>query len=122
VSPKRIQRQRTKGWRMPANTVYVGRPSILGNPFSAENAMEVGYLRRDAMPWEVGAFLTACFRDWLTERPGVDWWQGAESEWRKAQIKVALPDLRGKYLACWCSLDRPCHADVLLELANARQP
>ncbi len=30
-----------------------------------------------------------------------------------------LPDLRGKNLACWCRLDQPCHADVLLELANA---
>lgn len=27
-------------------------------------------------------------------------------------------DLAGKDLACWCPLDRPCHADVLLELAN----
>jgi hypothetical protein len=27
-------------------------------------------------------------------------------------------DLAGKDLACWCPLDQPCHADVLLELAN----
>jgi Domain of unknown function (DUF4326) len=27
-------------------------------------------------------------------------------------------DLSGKDLACWCPLDQPCHADVLLELAN----
>ncbi|EPX82062.1 hypothetical protein Salmuc_02429 [Salipiger mucosus DSM 16094] len=26
--------------------------------------------------------------------------------------------LRGRDLACWCPLDRPCHADILLELAN----
>ena len=31
MKPKRIQRQRTKGWRMPENTVYVGRPSVWGN-------------------------------------------------------------------------------------------
>jgi Domain of unknown function (DUF4326) len=31
--PKRIQRKRTKGWKMPPNTVYVGRPTRLGNPF-----------------------------------------------------------------------------------------
>ena len=30
-----------------------------------------------------------------------------------------LAELRGKDLACWCGLDQPCHADVLLELANA---
>ncbi len=28
-------------------------------------------------------------------------------------------ELRGKDLACWCPLDGPCHADVLLEIANA---
>lgn len=30
-----------------------------------------------------------------------------------------VAELRGKDLACWCPLDQPCHADVLLELANA---
>lgn len=30
----------------------------------------------------------------------------------------ALDDLRGHDLACWCPLDQPCHADVLLEAAN----
>jgi len=30
-----------------------------------------------------------------------------------------LGELRGHDLACWCPLDQPCHADVLLELANA---
>ena len=28
-------------------------------------------------------------------------------------------ELRGHDLACWCPLDLPCHADVLLEIANA---
>lgn len=43
MKPQRIQRQRTKGWRMPPNTVYVGRPSIFGNPFSADAAEQAGY-------------------------------------------------------------------------------
>ena len=30
--PKRIQRKRTKGWRMPADAIYVGRPTKWGNP------------------------------------------------------------------------------------------
>ena len=34
--PVRIQRQRTAGWRMPPNTVYVGRPTIYGNPFTCD--------------------------------------------------------------------------------------
>ena len=33
MKPERIQRRRTKGWRMPKNCVYVGRPSKFGNPF-----------------------------------------------------------------------------------------
>jgi hypothetical protein len=33
MTPKRIQCKRTKGWKMPPNTVYVGRPSLWGNPF-----------------------------------------------------------------------------------------
>jgi hypothetical protein len=33
-------------------------------------------------------------------------------------LKQPFAPLRGKDLACWCPLDQPCHADVLLELAN----
>ncbi|MFN3891941.1 MAG: DUF4326 domain-containing protein [Beijerinckiaceae bacterium] len=36
--PKRIQRSRAKGWRMPANAVYVGRPTKWGNPFDESNS------------------------------------------------------------------------------------
>ena len=44
-----------------------------------------------------------------------------------ASIKVPEPpsldrikaELRGRDLCCWCPLDQPCHADVLLEIANA---
>ena len=31
--PRRIQRKRTKNWKMPKNAVYVGRPGKWGNPF-----------------------------------------------------------------------------------------
>ena len=37
----RIQRKRTKGWRMPPNTVYVGRGSRWGNPFTYANSGHV---------------------------------------------------------------------------------
>lgn len=33
----------------------------------------------------------------------------------------SVPDvskLKGKNLACWCPLDKPCHADILLKIAN----
>lgn len=38
---------------------------------------------------------------------------------RRDLILTRLPDLRGRDLACWCKPGCPCHADVLLELANA---
>ncbi|WP_269062108.1 DUF4326 domain-containing protein [Salipiger marinus] len=31
-----------------------------------------------------------------------------------------MPELRGRDLACWCP-DGPCHADVLLKIANEEE-
>jgi hypothetical protein len=118
--PKRIQRKRTKGWKMPPNTVSVTRPGVFGNPMTLKNAVEASYLRDKRDP-RANKFLADCFRDWITDagdRGGRDWWQGPESDARKAEIKRRLPTLRGKDLACYCRLDQACHADVLLELAN----
>src|SRR3954470_7864457 len=108
--PERIQRQRTAGWRMPEGVVYVGRPSRWGNPFAVGGVLPLA-------PWaEPGPAVrwtpqtaTAAFRRWLTSTEsqpvhGVD----------RAVILISLPELRGRDLACWCPLDQPCHADVLL--------
>ena len=100
--PVRIQRKRTKGWKMPENTVYVGRPSYWGNPYSeGKSASE-----------RTTAENVQLFR----EAPRVENYDDDftyDSYWREAQA-----ELRGKNLACWCRLDQPCHADVLLEIAN----
>lgn len=70
--------------------VYVGRPSKWGNPFR----IGPNFSRKEAI---------ARYRYWLmNERP---------------DLMAALPELRGKVLACWCE-PMPCHADVLAELAN----
>ena len=90
IKPRRIQRKREKGWRMPANTVYVGRPTKWGNPFE----------------------YASVFKRWLNGE--IKLWA-----FRREVILRSLAELRGKDLACWCPLDQPCHADVLLELANA---
>lgn len=89
--PRRVQRQRTKGWRMPANTIYVGRPGMHGNPY------------------RVGINGTAedCLRLYRESL-----------KIQRAYRRFIKRELRGKNLACWCPLDQPCHADVLLELAN----
>ena len=115
--PQRIQRKRTKGWRMPENTVSVCRPGPFGNPFTIALALESGYVQTED---EAAAFVVECFGDWLAGgRHGRDWWQGPESDKRRAEILRRIPELRGKHLACFCQDGQPCHADVLLELANA---
>lgn len=40
----------------------------------------------------------------------------------RRKLIAALPSLRGRNLACWCALDQPCHADVLLEVVNGPLP
>ena len=98
--PRRIQLRRTKGWRMPPNTVKVDRSTKWGNPFKPETSAAE----------EVQSCVEA-HRAWLGRAP----------EDREAAGFPIPPDpteLRGKNLACWCRLDQPCHADVLLDLAN----
>jgi hypothetical protein len=90
-APRRIQRSRARGWKMPENTVYVGRPSAWGNPFGLRDFPDAA----DAVER---------YRAWITSAPG---------------HAAMARELRGRNLACWCRLDQPCHADVLLELANA---
>lgn len=126
--PRRVQLQRTKGWRMPPNTVHVARPSILGNPFrvqrDSDGTWSVWYhpnpkvdsapgpqFVSDGHPTKAAAITEAVdyYRSWATE--------GRNNYWRVQYFIDELP-LRGKNLACWCPLDQPCHADVLLELAN----
>lgn len=120
IGPVRVQLSRKAGWRMPENTVSVARPGKFGNPFTIVDAIESGYANQATAQ----AFVVECFRDWLgPSQSGRDWWQGPKSDKRKAQIFECLPALRGKNLACWCRLDgSPCHADVLLELANSTIP
>jgi hypothetical protein len=75
---------------MPQGAVYVGRPGRWGNPYPvAEHG-----------PVEA----VALYRVWLLERPDL--------------LAAARAELAGRSLACWCSPGAPCHADVLLDLAN----
>lgn len=116
---KRIQRQRTKGYRLPPDAVYVGRPSRWGNPFDARSAMRWGFA--DSLP-EARRVAVQAFRSWINGSD--DWWTGEDSTIARSLLLDALPRLRGRDLACWCPLEDetgnrvPCHADVLLALAN----
>lgn len=101
MSPRRIQRRRTKGWRMPKGAVYVGRPTKWGNDFPVGQVVELnlgGIPSRFVVKDRQQA--VALFEVW------------------QALASVARAELAGKDLVCWCPLDQPCHADVLLKLAN----
>ncbi len=108
--PHRVQRKRTKGWRMPENTVYVGRPSKYGNPFTVEGAIEVGYAPEDARNAIVHAH-----KECINGNP--DYCNNDKLK-KYSELCKGISDLQGKNLACFCRLDQPCHADYLLELAN----
>ena len=117
--PERIQRQRTKGWRMPEGAIYVGRPTVWGNPWSERTLLFGPHVYRrpplDApapTDYEWGpvsvsitpTLAVALYRAWIAE---------------EGRTAIVREHLRGLDLVCWCPLDAPCHATVLLEVANA---
>jgi len=109
--PNRIQLRRTKGWRMPEYALKVDRFTKWGNPFTVgkhgtrEKCID---FYRELI--EMGPCLGYLADAW----PSVK----AQEE-RRTYILRHIDQLRGHDLACWCPLERPCHADVLLQLARA---
>jgi hypothetical protein len=98
----RLADARAKGWKMPPNTVKVDRTTKWNNPFHVGETICV----RGPVD-QAGA--VQMFRDML-----------ADHELMAMYDYPADPTpLRGKNLACWCKSGTPCHADVLMELANA---
>lgn len=153
--PKRIQRKRTKGWRMPPGAVYVGRPSRWGNPFPLAGSYAVWAtvaLGGVISPENRRRAAVVLYAAWLRRVPMIaplaappptddviEYGDGTMRSTAEAARAFAagaatmyapafLPDpptldeikaaLAGQDLVCWCPLDVPCHAEVLLELAN----
>lgn len=118
MEPKRIQRKRSKGWKMPPNTVSVTRPGPYGNPFVIGEPAPSIYSRFHRGTVETAEQAVALFRRVLI-------YEAAKETPAAERTLDLLAGLRGKNLACFCPLvDQhgnavPCHADVLLELANA---
>ena len=112
AKPIRIQLGRIKGWRMPPNTVRVARPGKFGNPFRCGPE-----LRAISNAEKVSLFREAI------ERCG-GFYSIGDEHCGKPMVTIAdiRRELRGKNLACWCRLDEPCHADVLLEIAKSEDP
>ncbi len=117
MMPEPIQLRRTKGWRLPANTVVVSRPSIWGNPFDWQEAQR----EWGGTELEAKAAVVQIYRDWLNMEEPERF--GAQLRPRRVTILANLSGLRGSNLACWCGLPDPgepdhCHRSVLLEMAN----
>lgn len=117
--PERIRLSRAAGWRMPPNTVKVDRTTKWGNPFKDGEVACVWHrsaawphdLYRDCFRVSGDWHAVALFRHAMERQP--DWYHDS---WQAPDVA----ELRGMNLACWCHLGAPCHADVLLELANAQ--
>lgn len=92
MKPIRVQRKRVKGWRMPENTVYVGRPTKYGNPYAVTCPASTSFKLKQ-----------------------IEKYKASMSEMLKQD---ARKELRGKNLACFCKEGEPCHADILLQIAN----
>ena len=107
MTPIRIQRKRTKGWRMPENCRYVGRGSEWGNPF---------VVGRDGDSAECVRKYAAMLLPYTHAGPRNQMLDYLISQ---ANFENIQRELRGKHLACWCKVGQPCHGDWLLELANS---
>ncbi|HLX29789.1 MAG TPA: DUF4326 domain-containing protein [Casimicrobiaceae bacterium] len=122
----RVQLSRKKGWRLPEDTVSVARPGRWGNPYDA---------REYGLDLALRLFENTARGYWSPSNvqhlddPTAETIYGLHCAWRKrfgnaSPFELARLILRGKNLACWCPLvDKdgkpvPCHADVLLRIAN----
>ena len=93
--PRRIQRRRTKGWRMPPRTLNCARPSKYSNPYRISDTM--------------------------TRQQAID---AFEEDLLAGRLPYDIPELRRElrryeFVACWCRLDEPCHVDLLIDYAGA---
>lgn len=129
MNPVRIQRRRIKGWRAPEGAVYVGRGSKWGNPCT-----QIRMPALDGSEWEQEGRLgktsgqhhayvhpdktiTSHLVQDATREQAVAMYRRF-IEHRPSLAEAARTELVGRDLMCWCPDNEPCHADVLLELAN----
>ncbi len=119
--PKRIQRKRARGWKLPPNAVTITRPGYWGNPYVV--GMTVGeVLAKDAAMWDWGGLRDLPDDHKLTAQECVD----AYEKWIHCKVGdsgftlayEASVRLRGRDLVCWCAEDQPCHGNPLLRAAN----
>lgn len=113
MTAHRIQLSRTAGWRLPPNTVKVDRSTRWGNPYRIGEPVDLKQVKRWGWVFSPQGKLIVC--------------ADATEAVRRFSVCVAGDEaihdfvraqLGGKNLACWCAPGDPCHADILLVLAN----
>ena len=114
--PVRVQRSRKPGAVMPPGAVFVGRPTMWGNPFVVKGWR--GHV------WEVtweGEHIDCTMSRREAHKLAVELYVEQRLPLMREEI---LARLAGRDLACWCPpVDRfgnllPCHGDVMLAVAN----
>jgi hypothetical protein len=114
TKPVRVQLSRRRGFDLQAHSesinglevVHVGRPGPWGTPFIVGKSGDAAYCV-DLYK----ALLAGLLR--VGASPDIE----ALARTRRF-VAENIHELRGKNLACWCRPGAPCHADVLLEVAN----
>jgi len=111
IKPVRIQRSRQHKQVSPNGLpiVYVGRPTKWGNPFKVgdNNVEHIDTESYDFVDIVTIKSVAECIEEY--------------EEYIKEQIEeenLDINELAGKNLSCWCKIGEPCHADILLKLAN----
>ena len=123
MSPRRLQRNR--GWKKPRDAVYVNRPTRWHNPFAPKiipgwaTAFRQ-YAADDFQRW----VLMPCYVEYdgrITSWAGR--WEDMQAHKYadRPDVRDIISELRGKDLVCDCPIGQPCHADVLLDIANAEE-
>jgi hypothetical protein len=118
--PRRIRLSRARGWRLPEGAVVVSRPTCWGNPFKVGET-----IRNDGPLWPyIKPLIGEDLPGWRMTQVSFQRTEdvvSAYSAWVLEQPVLMLRmagELAGRDLGCWCKLTEPCHADILLALAN----
>ena len=118
-TPRRIQRRRVFGWRAPEGAVYVGRPTLYGNPYRVVCIGKAWVVCIDAAPGVTGRTLGTVADEREARQIAVDRFRaGLRTPGGCEQAEFFAQRLHGRDLMCWCPISMPCHADVLLALVN----
>jgi|SRR6516225_4848527 len=128
--PERIQLRRTKGWRKPEGAIVVSRPTKWGNPWTINDWVDQFYRLAHSFAGRVPSrreaedfardIAAALFREAMEDRLADPEYAEHETIGFYPSLDEIRSELVGRDLACWCPLGQPCHADILLKIANTK--